>query len=76
MIKWEFMKVNGKKILDGVEVSNGIKLEILMKANTSRIKLMAKEFINGLREKFTMESGFKERKLAMVYGEGCMEIAI
>ncbi len=56
------MKVNGRKILDGAEVSNAIKLEILMKVNTSRIKLMAKVFINGSREKFMMESGFKERK--------------
>jgi hypothetical protein len=56
------MKVNGKKILDGAEVLNAIKLEILMKANTNQIKLMAKEFTSGLREKFMMENGFKERK--------------
>ncbi len=70
------MKVNGRKILDGAEDLNAIKLEILMKVNTSRIKLMAKEFTSGSREKFMMESGFKERKLAMAYGEECMEIAI
>ena len=67
--KIEFMKGNGKMITGKEKEWKDIVMEINMKVIFTTVKLMEKEYIIGLTEKYMMENGEMESKKVMECGE-------
>ena len=53
-----------------------IAMEILMRVISRKVKLMVKEYIIGLMEKYMMANGVKELKMVMECGKESLVIAI
>lgn len=70
------MKEIGKWMYDKVEALRDILMEILIMANLRLERLMEKEFINGIMEKFMMGNGIMDLNMDMVYGKDYLEIHI
>jgi hypothetical protein len=71
-----FMKVNGSMIIGKEREWNDIVMEINMKEIFIMERLMEKEFIIGLMERFMMENGGMELKKVMECGEAFLVIRI
>ena len=76
IITVEFMRVYGIMIRDMEEVTKSLQMEILIKENIVKEKLMEKVFLHGLMAKFMMVNGSKASKKDMEYGKEKTEILI
>lgn len=72
----EFMKVNGKETR-GMEMDMKFsKMGIAIEDSILTTNRTEKEFINGIMEKFMMESGFKDKKTVSEFGKDYIMIVI
>ena len=70
------MKATGLMTKETKKDMSVIQMAILMKETSRKEKHMARESITGLMEKFMMENGVKESRMAMACGKVYLEIAI
>jgi hypothetical protein len=74
--KTESTRAIGSMITETERVWRGTLMETNMKAILLKVKLMEKEFISGLMEKYMMENGKTESKMATECGRAFLETVI